>query len=350
MRLQSYIARGKLVGGQRQHIADHRTQILLAQVQLHGARKVHQHLHHAVQAMDLRVDHFQMAQGGSPGLAQLVLQQFQMHHNGVDGVLHLMAHAGGEPSDGRHAARKLQIGLDFRRRLKIVHRDQRAQSLAGLAVVDEVQRGLDATPALGANLFLHQRGARLESIAQGTASAVELSEFQAHDCPAAFFFAVLRKRRAVSDTRTARPSLVKSRMPSCRLPRILSRFPCSAEKTSSTFFIRWPICSILLETRTAMSCRGVFLFFVRLFAAYGHEVELPADLLQRPQGEVAEQEGRYQRGDQRKAHQGGRRSQPRGIDGAQQRGAHAHMHGGKRRAIPFQRHGYVVDRGGPEDL
>ena len=127
---QGDVVRGKLVGGQRQHIADHRAQILLAQLQLHRPREVHQRLHHAIQAVNLRVDHFKMAHGRRAGLAQLGLQQLQMHHDGVDGILYLVAHAGGEPADGGHAPRELQLRLDLCGRLQIVQRDQRAQLAA----------------------------------------------------------------------------------------------------------------------------------------------------------------------------------------------------------------------------
>ena len=73
----------------------------------------------------------------------------------------------------------------------------------------------------------------------------------------------LRKRRAASDTSTARPSPVKSRIPSCRLPRIWSRFSFNAEKTSSTLRMRWPMRSILLETWAAISCLSGCSAFLR---------------------------------------------------------------------------------------
>ena len=76
---------------------------MLAQIQFHRARKIHQHLHYAVKAMNLGVDDFKMTDSGTAGLAQLGLEQLKMHHDGVDGILDLVAHAGGEPADRRHA-------------------------------------------------------------------------------------------------------------------------------------------------------------------------------------------------------------------------------------------------------
>ena len=167
--VQRHIAGGELFGGQRQDVADHRAQILFAQLQFHRAREIHQGLHDAVQAMNLRVDHLKVAGCRRVVVAQLVLQQFQVDHDGVDRVLHLVAHAGGESSDGGHAPRKLQLGLDFFNRLQVVQRDQSAQTLLVLVIVDEIQRGLNAPARFGADLFLHHVDAGIEGLAQGFA-------------------------------------------------------------------------------------------------------------------------------------------------------------------------------------
>ena len=78
-----------------------------------------------------------------------------MHHDGIDRILDLVAHARGEPADGRHAPRKLQLRLNLRGRFQIVQRDQRSQPLVRLVVVDKVHRSLDAPAVFGANLLLH---------------------------------------------------------------------------------------------------------------------------------------------------------------------------------------------------
>ena len=110
---QDYVAGGKLRHGQRQHVADHRTQILLVELQFHRAGEVNQHLHHPVQAVNLCIDNLQVTDGRGASVTELVLEQFQMHHDGVDGIFHFVADAGGESADGRHAAREFQFRLDL---------------------------------------------------------------------------------------------------------------------------------------------------------------------------------------------------------------------------------------------
>ena len=58
---QDDVAGGEFFGGQGQHVADDRAQVLFAKLQLHRPREVHQRLHHAVEPANLRVDHFQVA-------------------------------------------------------------------------------------------------------------------------------------------------------------------------------------------------------------------------------------------------------------------------------------------------
>ena len=62
-----------------------------------------------------------------------------MHDDGVDGILDLVADAGSQPADGGHAPRKLELRLDRFSRFQIVQRDQRAQSLVRVLVVDELK-------------------------------------------------------------------------------------------------------------------------------------------------------------------------------------------------------------------
>ena len=46
--------------------------------------------------MNLRLDHLQVTHGGGAGPAELALQQLDVHHDGVDGILDLVADARGE--------------------------------------------------------------------------------------------------------------------------------------------------------------------------------------------------------------------------------------------------------------
>ena len=80
-----------------------------------------------------------------------------------------MSHAAGQPADGRHAPRKLQLRLDLFHRFRVVQRDQRAQLLACPVVVNEINRCLNAPSGLGANLLVRQRVARIEGLAESEA-------------------------------------------------------------------------------------------------------------------------------------------------------------------------------------
>ena len=98
---------------------------------------------------------------------QLVSQQFEMHHDGVDGVLDLVADSGGKPADGRHSAREFQLAFDFAHRFQIVQRKQGAQALplpVGVFIVDEIERNLHSTAGFGRDLFLHHGNPGVEGI------------------------------------------------------------------------------------------------------------------------------------------------------------------------------------------
>ena len=108
------------------------------QLQFHRPRKVDQRLHHAIEAVNLGVDYFEMPRGRWVISAQLVLEQFKMHHDGIDRVLHFVTDAGSQPADGCHAPRKLQLRLDLLHRFQIMQGDKSAQTLARVIVIDEI--------------------------------------------------------------------------------------------------------------------------------------------------------------------------------------------------------------------
>jgi len=89
--------------------------------------------------MNLCLDYLQMANGRSAGVAQFRLEQFQVYHYGVDGILDLVTHAPGQPANRRHAPGEFKLRLDFFSRLRIMEGDQRAQSFPGVTVVNQVQ-------------------------------------------------------------------------------------------------------------------------------------------------------------------------------------------------------------------
>ncbi len=92
-----------------------------------------------------------------------------MNHDGVDGILDLVAYAGGEAADGGHAARELELRFDFFGGFDVVKGDERAQPLTVFVVVDEVDRGSYAAAGLGANLFLHHGDAGIDGFPERAA-------------------------------------------------------------------------------------------------------------------------------------------------------------------------------------
>ena len=130
--------RGELLGCQGKHIADDRTQVLLAELQFDRAGEIDQHLHHAIQTVNLHIDNLKVPYGRCAGPSQLGLEQLEVHNNGVDRVFDLVAHAGGQAANGGHAARKFQFRLDLFGRLQIVQGNERAKALSGFIVVNKV--------------------------------------------------------------------------------------------------------------------------------------------------------------------------------------------------------------------
>ena len=123
-----HIVGGEFLGG-GSDVADDWAQVLLAELDLHGAGEVDQGLDDAVKAVNLGVNDFEVADGGCAGVAELGLEQLEVDDDGVDGVLDLVADAGGEAADGGHAAGEFQLRLDLLGGLEVVEGDERAQAL-----------------------------------------------------------------------------------------------------------------------------------------------------------------------------------------------------------------------------
>ena len=107
------------------------------------------------------------------------------------------------------------------------------------------------------------------------------------------------------------------------------------------------------ERRHVLLFRGLFLgrfSLGRRSSGGGQAVELAADLRQRPEGQIAQQEGRQQRDNQRNPHQPECFPEQRLVDGAQQRGVNPHVDGGEELAVVFKRRHHVKDLGLAEDL
>ncbi len=112
-------------------------------------------MHHAVQPLDLAANHVHVAARVGIDLFHLLPQHFQMHHNRVEGVLHLVGHAGSEPADRRQTARQFNFIFNAMDGLSVAQGEQRADALPPF--FDEVERNLDVPPLFVFN-FLRPDG------------------------------------------------------------------------------------------------------------------------------------------------------------------------------------------------
>ncbi len=130
-----------------------------------------------------------------PGL-HLVAQQFEVHHDGVDGVLDLVADSRGETADGGHAPRDLELGFDFADGFQIVEGEQRAErmAVARLGIMNEVERDFDAAAGFGGHFFLHDGHAPLEGIADERPRRVLRSKISRTSAPKMRSRPMFRKR------------------------------------------------------------------------------------------------------------------------------------------------------------
>src|SRR5208282_896295 len=95
--------------GQRRYALQNFAQIHVFQTQIAGTGEVHQDLHNAVEAVNFVADDVHVAAGFGIVLLQFVLQQLQVQHNGVDGVLDFVGHAPGQASAGGKAPRHFDV-------------------------------------------------------------------------------------------------------------------------------------------------------------------------------------------------------------------------------------------------
>jgi hypothetical protein len=162
---------GKFFHGEGENSADDATEIVLAELKLNRAAEVDKQLNDAIEAVNLRLDDIEMARGwcASAGGGELALEQFDVDNDSIDGVLNLVANAGGKAADGGHAAGKLELGLDRFNGFEIVEGKERAQSLARFSVLDEFEGELDASASLSDDDFLGQRGGGCECMTESTA-------------------------------------------------------------------------------------------------------------------------------------------------------------------------------------
>jgi len=112
---------GGIGRGQQNHFFEHQLQIGVFQVQFARPRKIHQDLHHPVEAMNFIVDNVDMTPSVRIDLLHLVPQQLQMQHDGVDWILDFMSDPTGHTAAGRNTARKFDLIFDSASRFGIAH-------------------------------------------------------------------------------------------------------------------------------------------------------------------------------------------------------------------------------------
>src|SRR5712691_2714246 len=133
-----------LTGGvgrsQLDNVVEQLANVQVREAQLHGTGEIHQHLHHAVEALDLTANHIHVPAGGGIDLLQFLAKQLKMHHDGIDGILDFVSHAGGEPANGRKAVGELDLVFDAAHGFGIAQGQQRADALAALFNEIEAQK------------------------------------------------------------------------------------------------------------------------------------------------------------------------------------------------------------------
>src|SRR4030088_1537723 len=97
-------------------------------MQLAGTHEVHQSLYYPVEAVNLAANDIHVATGVWIEERQLVLQQLQVKHDGIDGVLDLVSHAARHASAGREATGHLDFVSDSPYGLRVAH-DQKSADL-----------------------------------------------------------------------------------------------------------------------------------------------------------------------------------------------------------------------------
>ena len=112
--------------GQLRDVFQQAAQVHFFQMQIARPHEIHQGLHHAIEAADFAVDNVHVAARVGLLLGQLVPQQLQMQHDGVDGILHFVGHAAGEASAGGEAAGHFNFVANAPHRLGVAHDQQRA--------------------------------------------------------------------------------------------------------------------------------------------------------------------------------------------------------------------------------
>src|SRR5437764_4268790 len=153
-------------------LLDQAAQVDIPQSEFDGASEVHQRLHYAVEALDFGGDYLQVTFRVGVRLFQFVPQNLEMHHNGINGILNFVRHAGGELAYIGQAAGDLDLAFNLPNRLRVAHGEQSAQLLSIL--FDEIQRDLDVGAVVAGNLH-HVHGTVHAERAENAAAELRMS-------------------------------------------------------------------------------------------------------------------------------------------------------------------------------
>ena len=153
--------------GELGHVFHQAAQVDFFQMKIARAGEIDQRLHYAIETADFAVDDVHVTPRVRFLLGQLVAQQLQMKHDGVDGILHFVGHAAGEASAGGKAARHFDLVANAPHRFRIAHDQQRAD--LRVLLLHEIERNLDALSSGRLELALRQGAPPLKGIEQSRA-------------------------------------------------------------------------------------------------------------------------------------------------------------------------------------
>ena len=153
---------GGIGRGQLSNIIQQFANVQVRKTQFHGTGEIYQHLHHAVEALDLTANYIHVPAGGGIDLLQFLAKQLKMHHDGIDGIFDFVSYAGGKPADGRKAVGELDLVFDAAHGFGIAQGQQGADALA--ALLDEIETQKNAPAVFHLHLALRDGHVRSKTI------------------------------------------------------------------------------------------------------------------------------------------------------------------------------------------
>jgi hypothetical protein len=226
-----------------------------------------------------------------------------VHDDGVDGVLDLVADAGGEATDSGHSAGELELGLDGFGGFEVVEGEKRAQSLSRFSVVDELEGEFDAAAGFSDDEFLRQGSGGCEGLAESSAeqsaSVEDLVGVEAENG------SLLAGEKAPGSLGNKNGAVVGGEQKDAVLEVAENLIEVFLEGGEDFFDVAHAPAKALDLSRDSDSHVALAraFFFVEEFAGGVEGIELPADELKGAQSEVGEQEGSDEGRSEHEAHE-----------------------------------------------